>query len=233
MAPEAELIAFASREAMAARIADIVETELERGISEGGRGYIAASGGSTPEALYGELAGRRIRWGDVHLTLVDERWAPLDHPRSNEAFIRKCFRGAPNDVVGLYVEGASPDDAVREVERRIISRNRDFDVVILGMGADGHTASWFPHARGLDVALSSDQPVCAIHARKSDVTGAETARMTLTLSAVRGARRLFLMIVGDDKRAAFQRAHEPGPVEEMPVRAILRARPDIFVCWAP
>ncbi len=233
MAPEADLIAFASREAMAARVADVVETELARGISEDGRGYIAASGGSTPEALYGELAGRQIRWGDVQLTLVDERWAPLDHPRSNEAFIRKSFRGAPDDIVGLYLEGACPEDAVRDVERRIVARSRDFDVVILGMGADGHTASWFPHARGLDVALSSDQPVCAIHAQKSDVTGEETARMTLTLSAVRGARRLFLLIAGEEKRMAFEKAREPGPVEEMPVRAILNARPDIWICWAP
>jgi len=157
-----------------------------------------------------------------------------DHPCSNEAFVRAAFANANGaHINGLYDGSASPKDAIDNIAERLASRTSRFDVVVLGMGNDGHTASWFPHAKGLGSALESDRSVCAVTAIKSDVTGDEVERVTLTLSAIRDARLVILMMAGDAKSAAYAKALEAGPVDEMPVRAILRARPDMWVCWAP
>lgn len=234
MVSDATLIRFTNREVMAARLADLIETTVMSGPVAGGHGEIAVSGGSTPRALYETLAARPLPWKRVRVTLVDERWVAIDHLRSNEAFVKGAFAAADGvSVNGLYNGAASPTEGLAAIAASLGGRQKPFDVVVLGMGDDGHTASWFPHAKGLDTALSSDELVCAVTAKKSAVTGEEIERMTLTLSAIKDARVIVLMIAGEEKRAAFERASAPGPVEDMPVRAILRARPDMWVCWAP
>ena len=234
MASNPEMIAFASREAMAARVADLVEVTISSCRSTGEKGALAVSGGSTPRALYEDLAKRNLAWPQTRLTLVDERWVPADHPRSNEAFIRRAFSAADNvPITGLYNGAATPRDGAVDANKILGEYKSPFDAVVLGMGDDGHTASWFPHAEGLETALGGSEPVCAIRAEKSDVTGEEVDRITLTLSAIKDARIIILLIAGEAKRDAFERAREPGPVEEMPVRAIMRERPDMWVCWAP
>ena len=228
------LIAFASRAAMAARIADLVEAIAANGYQRNGRAEIAVSGGSTPKALYEELSSRQLPWNAIGITLVDERWIGIDHPRSNEAFVRSGFASARGaDITGLYNGAASAVDGVAALAEMLDKRRRPFDAVILGMGEDGHTASWFPYAEGLDRALNSDDTVCAVKAKKSVATGDEVERMTLTLSAIVRADLIVLLIAGEAKRAAFERACEQGPVEEMPVRALLQARQDLWACWAP
>lgn len=235
MASRPELIAFASREGMAARLSDLLETAILRGCFLDDQAEIAVSGGSTPKLLYENLALRALPWRQVGLTLVDERWVPPDHARSNEAFVRHAFAAADGvSITGLYNAAASPAAGLAEIAVRLDARlKKSFDVVILGMGEDGHTASWFPHAQGLAHALDSKNRVCAITAQKNAVTGDEAERMTLTLSAIRDARLIILMTAGESKRKAFESALQSGPVEDMPVRAIMRARPDMWVCWAP
>ena len=234
MALDPALISFASREAMAARLADAVEAALALGLCRDGAGRLAVSGGSTPKPLYEALARRELDWAKIAVTLVDERWVGADHPRSNEAFVRSAFAEAKGaKIAGLYNGAETPADAADDVAARLEPGSRPFDVVVLGMGNDGHTASWFPHAEGLETALDGDQTVCAIEARRSNVTGEETARMTLTLAALRDAGLIVLLLTGDEKRKTYEAALEDGPVEAMPVRAILRARPDLWACWAP
>lgn len=234
MASRPELISFESREAMAARVADLFEAQLGRSISSNGTGTIAVSGGSTPKALYENLAARDLPWTDINITLVDERWVNLDHPRSNEAFVRAAFAQANGaSIMGLYNGAAKAKDGIADIQARLETIGGPFNTVILGMGDDGHTASWFPHADGLDRALAGDEKVCAVTALQSDITGDEVERMTLTLSAIRNAQLIVLLLAGASKRATFEKALEVGPVEDMPVRALLRSRPDLWVCWAP
>ncbi|HXI87949.1 MAG TPA: 6-phosphogluconolactonase [Parvularculaceae bacterium] len=235
MGCEGGLIVFPSREAMSARLADLIETELARGVCEDGAGEFALSGGSTPKPLYEALSKKNIDWGRVTATLVDERWVAPTADGSNEKFIREALlkeKAAGARFRGLYNGAATPKDGLAGCEKMLASRRKPFDVVLLGMGEDGHTASWFPHADGLGDALASSGQVAAIRARKSAVTGPFLDRMTLTLSAIRDARLLILMMAGDEKRATFARALEEGPIEEMPVRAVLRARPDLWACWS-
>lgn len=231
MACEPELKLFASREAMAESLSEVIGKLIERDVAQTGEATLALSGGATPEALYRKLAASALPWRNTSIVLVDERWVPPGHERSNERFVRDCFsRAAVARFIGLYEPDTSPADAAARLNQQ---RWPVFTAVILGMGADGHTASWFPHAEGLAEALESETPFAAIRATRSDVTGDERERVTMTMAAIRRANAVVMMLAGEDKRDAFQRACAAGPAGDMPVRAIMRARPDMLVAWAP
>ena len=237
MARKADLIIFQSPEAMADRLADLVATTLERSIAAQGLTSIALSGGSTPTGLYRNLSRRDIDWTNVSATLVDERFVPPTADASNEKLVRETFlqeHARTTRFVGFWNDAATLDTAATTATGRIAGFIRPFDVVILGMGGDGHVASWFPRADGLKAALADDAPaVVPVIAEKTAVTAEQVHRLTLSLRAIRDARLICLLMIGEEKRAAMTRALAAGPVEDYPVRAILNARPDLWACWSP
>jgi len=222
---------------MAERVADLIEARLGRSLAERGTASLAVSGGSTPAGLYRALSERPLDWSGIWAVPVDERWVPPGTTGSNETLIRSTLlrnRAANATFIGLWTRAASPADGLEEAERRLSVLHDPFDVVVLGMGTDGHTASWFPHCDGLERALSETGPrLAAIKAKPSGVTGDYLDRMTLTLGEIRKAKVIVLLTAGAEKRGALERISGAGSVQDMPVRAILGARPDLWVCWAP
>lgn len=237
MTTDPPLAEFASREAMAAHLADLIESVIAKAVAEEGGASLALSGGSTPQALYRELSLRPLAWPKLDVTLVDERWVPPGDAGSNETFVRETLFGGgvrPREFCGFWSDAATPAAGAAVASARFGKIKSPLDAVVLGMGADGHTASWFPHASGLSGALSDGAaPVVHVRAQRSEITGPHVDRLTLGLEPVASARFICLLITGDEKRAVFEKAAQPGPVEDMPIRAILRARPDLFACWAP
>lgn len=212
---------------------------LAEGLARGGRATLLCSGGSTPGPLYRELSRCGLDWSLIDVGLADERWVAEAHEASNAGLVRETLlrREGADGAVGthyafhpMYEGSATPQAGLAHTAERY-SQIMPTDLLVLGMGPDGHTLSWFPGADGLDRAMdtANDTPVAAITARPSPVTGDHLQRMTLTASAVRRARRALLLITGKEKRAVFENRSDELPVHRLD--ALLGERLSVY--WAP
>ena len=211
----ADIETFDSREALTAAAARAIKEALAAGIEERGRASMAASGGSTPGPVYEALSGEAsLAWEKVTVAIADEREVPADHEHRNGKMVRqKLLKGAaaPAAFVPLDAEGTL-DDALFPL-----------DVAVMGMGEDGHTASWFPQSPGLKEALEGAENAVVRTVPDPMPDGAPHERLTMTRAAITGARLPLLLVSGEKKRAVLEEAMRQGQVEEMPVRALLHA----------
>ena len=223
---------FAGRQELAAALAGHVADRLTKAIAERGIGLLAVSGGTTPAKFFAALSALPIAWDKVIVTLVDERFVPASSPRSNAGLVAaNLLQNAASAArfVPLYHEAVDIQDAAASDNAALQSLPWPLDVVVLGMGPDGHTASFFPDAHDLAKLLdpSSDRIVLPVHA-----ASAVEPRLTLSLARIVDAGFIALHIEGEDKRAAFDSAVAPGP--RKPIRAVLDAAPKpVEVFWAP
>jgi len=214
-------------------LAAAVGENLQAALTARGRAVLAVSGGRTPERFLAALARQPLDWAKVTVTLVDERWVSPDQPRSNEALLRRCLLQGPAAaarLVSLVTEDSMPEAGLAEIAARIASLPRPLDVVVLGMGSDGHTASFFPQGDRLAEAIDPQTTALVLPQR---APGAGEPRITLTLPLIAAARAVYLHIEGAEKAAVLARALEIGPLEVMPVRAVLRhtvCPPEIYWC---
>ena len=216
---EAERI-FASREELAAQLATDVAEELRRAISAKGKATLAVSGGSTPKLFLETLSLADIPWQRVTVTLVDERCVAESSERSNARLVRASLLRNKAEAAAFVPLYANPEaDSVPP-----------FDVAILGMGNDGHTASFFPKAEKLADAIDPDGTRRLI---EMEAPGAGEPRLTFTLPVLLAAGRLSLHIEGAEKRHVLDKALAKGPTEVMPVRAVLRSAAPLTLYWCP
>lgn len=225
---------FSDRNALATALASAVADDLHTAVGEHRNATLAVSGGSSPVALFTALAATPLPWRNINVLPADERWVPEDHPDSNAGLIhRHLLQGeaAIAEFTGLHARGDTPADGLKLVKQHLDSLRWPLDVIVLGMGLDGHTASLFPDAPELPHLLTTPT-LCGTATPPSQ----PQARMSLSASAINSARHRYLLLQGQDKRDVFESAAEPGPVEAMPIRAILNA-PEAWlplqVYWAP
>lgn len=212
---------FDSNDALVAGLAAEIVGILRSAVEHNGRAAMAVSGGSTPKPLFARLATVDLPWEQVTVTLVDERWVDEDHPDSNAKLVKDYLlqdKAASARFIPLKTDKAEPFGAEEQVAQRLRLIDLPFDIVILGMGSDGHTASFFPGANTLAQALAPAEnfPCCAVHP-----PAAPHDRMTLTLPAVLSTRNLFLHLVGEEKWQVLERAMEGGTEKELPIRSVL------------
>ena len=221
--------------ALVAECQDVISEAL----SKHGVATLLVSGGTTPAPLYEALSKTDLNWKKIKIALVDERWVDQDHSASNEALIRRSLliNNAKNaEFIGMKSPAKTAIAGQSETEERYGKLPQPFSLAIVGMGNDGHTASLFPHADGLSEALNpnSDKLTVAINAKQSEVTGPNTERLSLSLSALMKTERLIILFTGEDKLAVFSAAQKPGPVEDMPIRALIhQEHVPVELYWAP
>jgi len=230
----AKLHEFQDGAALAEGLADRVSTALADAIAARGRASIAVSGGSTPKAFFRALSTRDIDWGKVTITLVDERFVPADNPRSNHLLVSENLlqnKARSAGFLPLYRDAGSAEAAAKTVTADASALTPPFDVVTLGMGTDGHTASFFPGGSRLAEAISADTPRGVI---TMEAEGAGETRLTFTFTSLQDARLLVLHIEGQGKMDVLAAAEGDGPETDMPIRAILRrAATPVDIYWAP
>ncbi|WP_405600012.1 MULTISPECIES: 6-phosphogluconolactonase [unclassified Pseudoalteromonas] len=228
---------FDNKDALTKELSATLEQSLRDGIENNGRAVLMVSGGSSPAPAYKHLSTLDLDWKNVDVAMVDERWVDTTHEKSNEVFIKNTLLqnyGSAANFITMKNTAATAQQGVQECEAAYSELKSPYDVTILGMGPDGHTASLFPNAEGLEHGLTTTQSVCAINAIQSDVTGSITERMTLTLNAIAQSKVVKLLISGEEKLAVYKQAKAGGDVNDMPLRAVLNHPSiNIEVYWAP
>lgn len=212
-------------------------TSFKRAIELRGHASWAVSGGSTPLPFFDSICEADMPWSKVSIALVDERWVPMGHERSNTAAVKRhLLKSNARDAVFVPMRddanaGSCSAGFANEQYGKL---PLPFDRILLGMGGDGHTASLFPEADGLQEAMKADSDmVCAtITAKKSEITGDEVDRVTLTAAEICRAGTIDLMITGEEKMRIFK---EATIVESnYPIGRLMRMAPEKFeIYWSP
>lgn len=217
---------YSSRAALMVGLAQMMAAELRAALAHG-RATLSVPGGTTPGPVFDALAQMDLDWGRVSVVLNDERWVGEDSARSNTRLLRSRLLVGPAaaaTLLPLYVDRPTPEAGLAELAQGI-APHLPITVLLLGMGGDMHTASLFPGADRLAEAMAPDAPI--LMALRADAAG--EPRITLTARVLTAARHVHILITGDDKRAALERALQLPP-DMAPVGVVLA---QATVHWAP
>ncbi|MEA2073065.1 MAG: 6-phosphogluconolactonase [Campylobacterota bacterium] len=213
---------FKNREILVESLSKRIITNLTDAVKKKGYATLVLSGGSTPKNLLKELSQVTFDWAKVRVTLVDERWVDSKSDESNEKLIRECLlQNSAKDAkfYPLKTDEKSAKDGISSLEVTLEEFFGELDVVILGMGLDAHTASFFPHAVELSFALNTNDLVCATTA---SVLPKE--RVTLSKSYLLSTQNLLLHIEGEKKKEVFDKASQSDNISNMPIITMMHQK---------
>jgi len=216
--------------ALAAKTASALKTAIAaRGIAS-----LVVSGGKSPTTLFEILRTQELDWSCVCIALADERWVDPGSADSNEHLVRSVLlreKAGGARFIGLKNAAPTPDIGAVSAWETFARVPRPFDTVILGMGDDGHTASLFPGSPNLPNALNASASAGCVGMW---APVAPQARLSLNLSALLDSRGIVILLNGAAKWQTYVKAAGGGPVQDMPVRAVLRqTHTPVEVMWAP
>ncbi len=209
---------YPDRDFLHLNLANTIAGELADFIRREGRATLSVPGGTTPGPVFDILSGVDLDWGLVSVVLNDERWVPESSDRSNTRLLReRLLQGAAAKarLIPLRSDAATPEDGLPDLIGGL-EPNLPISVLLLGMGADMHTASLFPGADRLEEALSPNAPLLLPMRAEAAVE----PRVTLTAPVLRAAIRIHVLITGDQKREAIEKAAHLPP-EQAPIRLVL------------
>ena len=220
-----------------AEAAAAIEAILREALQTRGKASLFVSGGSSPKPLYQQLSHADLDWSNISVSLVDERWVNSGQAGSNEDFIERNLiqnNAKSANFIGLKTSHQTVAKGLKEAESRFEAIAEPFDVCVMGMGSDAHTASWFPNSEGLSKALclENEQALCEINADGSPVAGEYPHRISLTLRSVIDAHAIILFIPGEAKRVVFDKASNQS-LFDAPVQALLQAGPKLHIFASP
>ena len=222
--------AYTNAGQLAEALAQQVAQALRQAIEQRGSACLLVSGGRSPLAFFQALAQQSLPWEKVTISLADERWVAPEHADSNEALVRRHLLQGPAAsarFLGLYQPAVSLEAAAKLADT-VLAALPPVDVLVLGMGEDGHCASLFPGSPLLAQALDRD---CPQRVLPMLAPVAPTARLSLTLPLLASARLPLLAIQGPAKLATLEQALAGSDALQMPIRALLKA--PLQIHWCP
>ncbi|MEQ9186307.1 MAG: 6-phosphogluconolactonase [Cryomorphaceae bacterium] len=207
-----------SREELEEQLVAGIADALKMDIDERGKASLLVSGGSTPKNLFQKLSKTDLEWSKVVISLVDERYLPEGHKDQNGTMVKSLLlqnKAAHAEFIPLVNNAKDIAANLQRAKEDVKQLPRPFTVVILGMGADGHTASLFPQAPQLDLGMDLDSKEDLI---LTEPTTAPYERITFTRKALLDTRHLVLHCYGADKKevlndAMRQKTYRPYPIE--------------------
>lgn len=224
---------YASRDQASRAAADMVAAALTADIRRSGRASLMVSGGSTPESMFRLLSEMALDWARVTVGLVDERWVGPQEAESNERLVRTHLLRAHAGAAGfipMWMPETAHQEAASDRSAAYAPHCEAASFVVLGMGGDGHTASWFPGSRCLARATSAAASVVEAVTAPGAVT---PQRLTLSGPAVNRAKGAVLLVFGEGKRAKLSEARNADPAM-CPVRFAIDGLGDrLKTVWAP
>lgn len=227
-------VKFADGDLLARTLSAQLAAALKAAISVRGLGSLVVSGGKSPTKLFERLRTENLDWSRVCVALADERWVDPSDPDSNEKLVRDVLlkeSASAARFIGLKNGAPTPDLGAVSAWETFARVPRPFDAVLLGMGDDGHTASLFPQSPNLAGAINPAAVPGCVGMRSP---APPHARLSLNLSALLDSRRIVVLITGAHKWQTYSAASADGPVEQMPIRCVLRQRhTPVDVMWAP
>ncbi len=196
---------------LAEALADEVASNLRDAIAARGEAWLVVSGGSTPKPFFTALRKADLPWSLVTVSVADERWVPIDHDESTEKLVRECLQ--PDRMFSMTpLENESVAEGAARIDATLRASKQSPDVVILGMGPDGHTASLFPdHPSHAGVDMSGSHFCIAV--TNSPKPPAE--RVSLTAPLLCRAQHLYLHMTGEDKREVLEREDATLPITQV------------------
>lgn len=229
-----KLTEFPARSELDNELAKTVSTILAKAVKNTGKASIAVSGGSTPKGFFSVLSQSDIDWSKVTITLADERWVPIDSDASNTRLVHEnLLQNKAKEAKFFHLKQGNEITSETLADLNVAASKTllPLDVLILGMGEDGHTASLFPCSdeitSGLDVTndavLLKVQPKTASH-----------QRISFTFASLMTSKNIFLHSCGEGKKIVLTQALEGDDPFEMPIRAFLQ-HPSLNtqIFWAP
>ncbi len=220
-----KIVEYPDAEMMMMDLTDTLASELENSLLGNHFAAFAVPGGTTPGPIFDSICDTDLDWSRVRIMLTDERWVPETSERSNTRLLRERLltgRAAAAQYLPLYADAPTPEEKLPELAAQI-APSLPISVMLLGMGADMHTASIFPEADQLDHALHGKDTLVAMRA-----PGAPEPRITLSAHVLKSAMSRHIVIIGAEKRAALEKARHLPP-EEAPVAAVLNGS---IIHWA-
>lgn len=222
---------YSSKDELNQDFAQKVASLLSDGIQANGKASLVVSGGNTPLPFFKALSQIDLDWKKVYITLADERWVDSTHDDSNTSLVLNNLiqnKASVANFLAIKTSESSAFGAEPSVNESLSDLSSPIDVLILGMGGDGHTASLFPCSEQIKTGFESKDLVVAVKP-----TTAPHERMSLTLNSLLNSKQIFLHIVGQGKKDVLDAALAGDDIYELPIRAILKqeATP-VDVVWA-
>ncbi len=209
-----------SQSVLAQKLASSVAKQLQKSVEVNGKASLAVSGGKTPIEFFKALSLVQLDWSKITIILLDERWLDTNHEDSNEKLVRDYLlknNAEKAYFLGLKNSAQLPSEGIMDCETQLRTQVQDLDVVVFGMGLDGHTASWFKGSKQLSHLMDAETSAWCLPVEDEFLP---QARMSLTWRFVKRAKKMYLHFSGEDKNRIFAKACAERS-EDLPISHIL------------